>query len=52
MRRARVHMGHVFAEFIEVLWRRGGKKCGGSDEFDPQNLAESTVGDPLVRVSV
>ena len=47
-----IHMRHAFVEFMEVLWRRGGQRGRDFGKFDPQNLAEVTVGHPLVRVSV
>ena len=47
-----IHMRHAFVEFMEVLWRRGGQRGRDFGKFDPQNLAEFTVGHPLVRVSV
>ena len=52
MPKGTIHNRHAFAEFMKVLWWRGGKICRDFGKFDPQNLAEVTVGHPLVRVSV
>ena len=46
------HMNHASTYFLEVLWRGGTKRKWIFEAPDPKNLAESTVGDPLVRVSV
>ena len=47
-----IHTRHAFAYLFEVLWPGGSRRKWKFEVSDPQNLAESTVGGTLVRVSV
>ena len=47
-----IHTQHAFAYLLEVLWPGGSRRKWKFEASDPQNLAESTVGGTLVRVSV